>query len=267
MIYWCVQVQDEVQKQKQEYSKAVERLKGDKAKYNDLQLKGKPAKVEDAKNRFTKSTGKLHRVHNEYVLSLREVVSHQNSYLTRTLPTILDYHQTKFELLGDQCKDILLDYQRMTDYSTEDFCDIFRQIEVSVSKINPDGDTSDFLLEVRLSVIETELSKVTNSLEEKEASLTELSSTVKNLQKYTDEDTKALNLEYISKRKDLENLRREVTEFYAKRDTLQVLCDAIKTPLEATGDNVPSALSINSDSTADVSVSMTAGNPSQKNET
>ena len=63
---------------------------------------GKPAKIEEAKVRYQRSAARFHRIHNDYVLSLREVSSSQDGYLTRTLPSFLNYHQTSQEILVQQ---------------------------------------------------------------------------------------------------------------------------------------------------------------------
>lgn len=62
----------------------------------------KSAKIEEAKVKYQKSAGRLHRIHNDYVMSLREVSSCQEGYLTRTLPSFLNYHQTSQEILVQQ---------------------------------------------------------------------------------------------------------------------------------------------------------------------
>ncbi len=52
------------------------------------------SKLEDSRNKYTKSSTKLHRAHNEYILLLREVTQHQKNYLNQTLPSLLDHQQT-----------------------------------------------------------------------------------------------------------------------------------------------------------------------------
>jgi hypothetical protein len=64
---------------------------------------GKPgAKIEKVKTDNHKSMSKVHTVHNNYVLSLKEVCLHQNVYLKQTLPEFLDSHQATQEVLTQQ---------------------------------------------------------------------------------------------------------------------------------------------------------------------
>ena len=45
---------------------------------------------------------KVHTVHNNYVLSLKEVCMHQDVYLKQTLTEFLDSHQATQEALAQQ---------------------------------------------------------------------------------------------------------------------------------------------------------------------
>ncbi len=60
------------------------------------------AKVEEARNKYHKVTYKLHRLHNDYVLSLKDVTEYQTGYLSKTLPAFLDAHQSIQEALVHQ---------------------------------------------------------------------------------------------------------------------------------------------------------------------
>ncbi|KAL5020316.1 hypothetical protein ScPMuIL_003208 [Solemya velum] len=144
-------IQDELQRNKQEYIRLVDRAKVDKARFEDIQAKGRVgSKLDDAKTKYQKTTMKLHKCHNEYVLSLHEVGSHQKSYLTWILPKFLDCHQVTQELLVQQSKKILEDYSSLTNFSRPECRDIFSAMEVAVEDITPDSEyTSTFLAENR----------------------------------------------------------------------------------------------------------------------
>lgn len=138
-------IKDEVQKNKQEYLKAVDKVKADRARYNETVSKlsdtGKGgAKLDDAKMKYFKSSLQLHKTHNKYILSLCEVKSHQENYRKKTLPCFLDYHQKIQEILVQQCKDFLEEYQRLTSCSTKDHLEVYSNIEKSVQSIAPDKE-------------------------------------------------------------------------------------------------------------------------------
>lgn len=66
-------------------------------------LTGKTGKkLEDVKSKYNKSTGVLQRVHNDYVLQLKEANTHQKDYLRTTLPGLLDYLQESQESMIQQ---------------------------------------------------------------------------------------------------------------------------------------------------------------------
>ena len=60
------------------------------------------SKFEEARTKYNKSTGKLHRAHNDYILLLREVTNHQKHYLQNTLPSLLEYQETCLQNLVKQ---------------------------------------------------------------------------------------------------------------------------------------------------------------------
>ncbi|XP_060083276.1 tyrosine-protein kinase Fer-like [Ylistrum balloti] len=149
-------VQEDVNKYKQEYGKCLQRVSQDQSKFNDVKAKGKSgAKLEDVKKKLQRSTATLHRVHNEYVLSLREVMAHQTCYLTQSLPTFLDSQQTTQEQLVYQCKDVLTEYHRLTNFTNQEFTNVFTTIEESIGNIVPEIEYTDkFMAEYRTDPIE-----------------------------------------------------------------------------------------------------------------
>lgn len=51
------------------------------------------SKFDEAKQRYIKTSARLHQVHNDYVLILRDIDMHQRQYLDITLPRLLDHHE------------------------------------------------------------------------------------------------------------------------------------------------------------------------------
>ena len=50
-------------------------------------------KVEESRARYQRSTTKLHRIHNKYVIAVNDISLYQNSYLANILPSLLTYQQ------------------------------------------------------------------------------------------------------------------------------------------------------------------------------
>ncbi|XP_062566100.1 tyrosine-protein kinase Fer-like [Saccostrea cucullata] len=274
-------VQDEVQKNKQEYGHCVMRVTADEAKYNDIKSKGgKSSKVEDSKVKYQKSAARLHRIHNDYVLSLREVSACQDGYLTQTLPSFLNYHQTSQEILVQQCKEILLQYQELTDLSNETCCEIFRETREAIEKINPEKEyyneefvnkfSSDKIEPIAFEFGNTLLADYTGVLESNKLALNDLTSTdLQTRKKEIEEEKTRLELlmknrevslgnleeelkaigsqqwqspEYHQKRQEVEKLRCDLADTQAKLTTQEALLKEVTEVIDAAGENIPTAL-------------------------
>ncbi|XP_048251594.1 tyrosine-protein kinase Fer-like [Haliotis rufescens] len=131
-------MQENVQGNKSEYIRMSEKLKQERAKYMDIQTKGKiGSKLEDARARYHKTTVKLHKLHNDYVVSLKDATEFQTGYLGTTLPAFLDSHQAVQETLLHQSKFILEDFVKLTNLSSEEYLAMHRTMEDTVNKIEP----------------------------------------------------------------------------------------------------------------------------------
>lgn len=133
-------IKDEVQKNKQDYTKAVEKVRLERAKFEDLSAKGKSNKIEAAKQSYVQASVKLHKLHNKYVISLSELRAHQENYRSKTLPAFLDHHQVNQEILAQQCKDFLDEFQQMTTFGTQEYQDVYASVEKAVKDIKPDQE-------------------------------------------------------------------------------------------------------------------------------
>ena len=149
-------VQSAVQSHKQDYNKSLGKLQVDQAKLQDMEVKGKPgAKIEKVKVDNHKSMSKVHTVHNNYVLSLKEVCLHQNIYLKQTLPEFLDSHQATQEALTQQCKEFLQSFHTNTNFCNEDFCNMSKQMQQSIDNIVPENHYIQFIEEHKSDPIES----------------------------------------------------------------------------------------------------------------
>lgn len=59
-------------------------------------------RLDEAKMKYLRSTVKLHKLHNDYMLGIKETQLHQEHYLDKNLPTFLDYHQNTQHILVEQ---------------------------------------------------------------------------------------------------------------------------------------------------------------------
>ncbi|XP_041355891.1 tyrosine-protein kinase Fer-like [Gigantopelta aegis] len=140
-------MQDEVQKNKQEYSKTIDRLKLDTAKFMDIQTKGKSGgKLDDARAKKQKTFVKLHKLHNDYVISVKDVVEYQDGYLGRSLPGLLDCHQATQEVYLLQSKYVLTEYFRLTNLASSEYLSMYNTMESDLDKIDPSKEyTASFI--------------------------------------------------------------------------------------------------------------------------
>ncbi|CAH1788194.1 unnamed protein product [Owenia fusiformis] len=139
-------VQEEVAKHHGEYKRNMEKLTVEKARYEDLLMKGKAGRTfEEAKTKYLKTTVKLHKVHNDYVISLHEASLHQKDYLEKKIPGLLAYHQEVQESMVGQCKEILQEYSNYTNFSRDDFTSSQAELDKAILSISPSLEYKEFI--------------------------------------------------------------------------------------------------------------------------
>ncbi|KAK3595439.1 hypothetical protein CHS0354_003434 [Potamilus streckersoni] len=275
-------VKDDVHNCKQEYTKSLERVRISKVKFEEIYTKGKSGgKLDDAKKKYQSDTMKLHKSHNDYVVALRQVQTHQENYLNSTLPQFLNFHQAYQEVLVEQCKNFLDEYQSLTSFVTKDHSDIFRAIEAAVKKIDHTKEyTGEFLssnksdvlppitfefdnkllddyqgnlrpkeIAIDESTIETltssksrleeEIKKLELTLENKESTRKEHETRINELQKQNLTADKPEYMEYLSKRKVVIDLKREVVELKSNLQTNKEVLKLIDEPLKKIDGKTP----------------------------
>ncbi|VDI62338.1 tyrosine-protein kinase Fer [Mytilus galloprovincialis] len=215
-------VQTAVRTQKQEYDKCLGKLQQDQAKLQDLKGKAKSGgKLDKAKLDHKKSMVKLHTVHNNYVLSLQEVCLHQKEYLNQTLPEFLDSHQATQEALAQQCKDFLQSFYTNTNFCSEDFCDMSKQISDSIGEIVPenhfvqfiDAFKSDPIENVTFEFDEGLISNVTGDLKADTIQLNaETHDTLKTRLQSLEEEESMTQQELESKEEALKGVEDDITQ-------------------------------------------------------
>ncbi|RUS78100.1 hypothetical protein EGW08_014144, partial [Elysia chlorotica] len=145
-------VQDEMMRNKIDYGRAVDRLSQDKAKYLEMQGKGKSGpKLDEAKTKFFRSAVRLHKLHNEYVASVHQAREHQTMLRDTALPAVLDSHQDGQEAMVHKTKFVLEDYLQHTDTCKDDFQSVTHNITEAVQSIRPGAEYSTTFIEVHKS--------------------------------------------------------------------------------------------------------------------
>lgn len=271
-------IKDEVQKNKQEYAQKVEKVRIERAKYEDALVKGK--KVEPAKVNYIRASCKLHVLHNKYILSLNELKSHQDHYSSKTLPYFLDHHQANQEILVLQCKDFLEEFQSLTTMCTDEHIQAHTAIRDAVQAICPvkeyTGEFADKYKSEKFSPITIEFDGkllddyqgklVPNRLAvddftleslnfQKETLIGEIEHQQKRMNDLTYEQTTTSDrlkelgppdnltpedkLEYFESRKRCEELKKKIAEAESLMATKQDLLKVIEDPLNSVGDGTP----------------------------
>ncbi|CAG5122144.1 unnamed protein product, partial [Candidula unifasciata] len=131
------------------YSKSIERLSVDKAKFLDLKSKGKPGpKVDDAKSKFFRSTVHLHKLHNDYVISINSAQEHQTILWDTTLPALLNCHKEEQEALVYKTQLILEDFLNYTNTASTDFQTARQNMSHAVSLIQSGQEYSSTFIDL-----------------------------------------------------------------------------------------------------------------------
>ncbi|XP_076438869.1 LOW QUALITY PROTEIN: tyrosine-protein kinase Fer-like [Babylonia areolata] len=145
--------QEEVQKNKTEYSRLMDRLKVDRAKYQDAQSKGK-GKVEDFKSKYVRTMSRVHQMHNDYVLAMQQANSFQETNLHLLLPATLDCHQAVQLLYIRHIKLVMQDVAQLTDFSQEPFQEVSRGITQALDSIPTKDYWTSFIDKYRSEALE-----------------------------------------------------------------------------------------------------------------
>uniref|UniRef100_A0A2C9KI86 non-specific protein-tyrosine kinase n=1 Tax=Biomphalaria glabrata TaxID=6526 RepID=A0A2C9KI86_BIOGL len=146
-------VQGTLEKNRSEYSKCVDRMVTDRNKFLEQRSKSNKVrtKLDESKARFFRSTVQLHKLHNDYILSIRAAQEHQTMYLDSALPAVLDCHQDCQETLVHKTKFVLEDYLRHTDTCSKDYQSVVASIGSAIHAIRPGEEYSGTFIELNKS--------------------------------------------------------------------------------------------------------------------
>ncbi|XP_023340966.1 tyrosine-protein kinase Fer [Eurytemora carolleeae] len=137
-------LQENVQKLRLEYERCMDQYTGAKAKLEEQKSKGSK-RLDEYKERYSKTSRKLHLVHNEYVLLLCEAAEFERDMRTILLPGLLEHQQAVQEDATDRWKMILQEVSRCTNLSSAKCQESQAKIEKSVNSIKSSEEYSEFI--------------------------------------------------------------------------------------------------------------------------
>uniref|UniRef100_A0A8C7M5Y3 non-specific protein-tyrosine kinase n=1 Tax=Oncorhynchus kisutch TaxID=8019 RepID=A0A8C7M5Y3_ONCKI len=133
----------DLEKLKGTYRQLTKEAHSAKEKYREAMVKGK--EPEKARERYDKTTMKLHNLHNQYVLAVRSAQLHQEHYHDTTLPLLLDSLQKMQEEMISALKGILEEYSEMTSLLTDEIVKVHKEIHTSIDQIDPVSEYEHFI--------------------------------------------------------------------------------------------------------------------------
>ncbi|KAG8177863.1 hypothetical protein JTE90_027832 [Oedothorax gibbosus] len=216
-----IRLQNSVDSMKSEYEKLLEMWKDAKSKYEEHYIKGKGAKkVEEAKERYHKVARKLHVLHNELVLTLREAAEYERHFRNTLLPGLLFYQQAVMEDSAETWKSILQELFEIVDPISEQFQAVHSRIGKSIEVIDSVDEYTDFIHKNRSDPLLPLDFRYDASL------LRDITGPLRPNELIADEFTTEVLME---KKRDFENkLRKCETEQLKKQEDLQQYEDEIK---------------------------------------
>uniref|UniRef100_A0A8C8K0U6 Tyrosine-protein kinase n=1 Tax=Oncorhynchus tshawytscha TaxID=74940 RepID=A0A8C8K0U6_ONCTS len=133
----------DLEKLKGTYRQLTKEAHSAKEKYREAMVKGK--EPEKARERYDKTTMKLHNLHNQYVLAVRSAQLHQEHYHDTTLPLLLDSLQKMQEEMISALKGILEEYSEITSLLTDEIVKVHKEIHTSIDQIDPVSEYEHFI--------------------------------------------------------------------------------------------------------------------------
>ncbi|XP_071941841.1 tyrosine-protein kinase Fer-like isoform X2 [Antedon mediterranea] len=140
-----VKAKEDVKENLSKYHRLARETKEAKMKYEDALVKAKSKDLEKAKDKYRKNTNKLHKVHNDYILSLRAADLHQEHYRQTILPRLLQCLQETQESQVAQLKEIMLHMAQLTNTSSQPFIEINDAIVQNINEIQPENEYIGFI--------------------------------------------------------------------------------------------------------------------------
>uniref|UniRef100_A0A8C8J5Q3 Tyrosine-protein kinase n=1 Tax=Oncorhynchus tshawytscha TaxID=74940 RepID=A0A8C8J5Q3_ONCTS len=192
----------DLEKLKGTYRQLTKEAHSAKEKYREAMVKGK--EPEKARERYDKTTMKLHNLHNQYVLAVRSAQLHQEHYHDTTLPLLLDSLQKMQEemiitvLLSPETKEPNVEF----DISLLEETENLQANEILWNNLTADS------LQAMLKSTSDELVLTQQSLRSKEDLMQDLENKIEESTRTCERKSDAVLL--LSQKQSLEDLRQTV---------------------------------------------------------
>ncbi|XP_063045211.1 tyrosine-protein kinase Fes/Fps [Engraulis encrasicolus] len=142
----CKVTQSEPEKLRGSYKQLVKEAAQAKKKYLEA---SKDRERERARERYVKSTLKLHELHNEYVLAVRAAQVHHQQHYSLGQPALLTALQTLQEEMVLVLKEILQEYFDLTTLLHEEVVSVHMEMTNALNAINPQREYDSFIQQNR----------------------------------------------------------------------------------------------------------------------
>ncbi|XP_073239264.1 tyrosine-protein kinase Fer-like isoform X2 [Porites lutea] len=143
----CKQESDEIDRLRKTYQDNAKESETGKRKYEEVRAKDKlnGKDWERSKDKYVKTTMKLHHNHNDYVLALKSGNCHQGFYNDVFVPTMLNSLQYLQEEYVEEWKDVLQDVFHLTNCCREEYMSSSQAVQASVTEVKRDQEYANFI--------------------------------------------------------------------------------------------------------------------------
>nr|XP_033776357.1 tyrosine-protein kinase Fes/Fps [Geotrypetes seraphini] len=207
--------QQEIEKLKIQYRNQVKEVLQAKRKYQES---NRDKDREKAKEKYVRSTWKLHALHNQYVLAVKAAEIHHVHHYQQSLPSLHGSVQNLNEEMVLILKDILQEYFEITSLVQEEIQSVHQEIAQAITIIDHTTEYESFIQSnrsvVRLpSVVtfDTSLLEETENLEAEELQLNELTiESVQHTKTSVEEELASVSAAVCSKQEAVTQLQTEI---------------------------------------------------------
>ncbi|KAM4746850.1 tyrosine-protein kinase Fes/Fps [Rhinophrynus dorsalis] len=170
--------QQEIEKLRSQYRSQVKDTLQAKRKYQEA---SRDKDRDKAKEKYVKSTWKLHALHNQYVLAVKAAQLHHEYHYRYSLPTLHESVQNLNEEMVLILKDIMQEYYEITSLIKEEVASVHWGIANAINSINPVQEYDNFIQMNRTTTdlppivtFDSSLLEDTDNLQEDELQLNDL---------------------------------------------------------------------------------------------
>ncbi|XP_075431596.1 tyrosine-protein kinase Fes/Fps [Ascaphus truei] len=204
--------QQEIEKLRTQYRSQVKDTSQAKRKYQE-------ASKDRAKEKYVKSTWKLHALHNQYVLAVKAAVLHHEHHYHQSLPMLHQSVQNLHEEMVLLLKDIMQEYHEITSLVQNEVTSVHREITAAIESIDPMREYESFI-QINRSVpdlppivaFDSTLLEDTDGLEAEKLQLNDLTiESVQHTLTSVEEELASVSEAVYTKQEAMKQLQSEIT--------------------------------------------------------